>query len=76
MSNCLYHRKRKTLPAKVLNRVNATMLVRNVNVHHILNGIEISAPRHFHSLDLEDFGGSPAVAARALPTAWRLPTGL
>jgi Zn-dependent peptidase ImmA (M78 family)/transcriptional regulator with XRE-family HTH domain len=75
VSNCLYHRKRKTLPAKVLNRVNAMMLVRNVNVHRILHGVEISAPRQFHTLDLEDFGGSAAKAARALRNAWRLPDG-
>lgn len=73
-SNCLYYRKRKTLPAKVLARVNATMMLRNINVHHILNGIELVAPRQFYALDLDDFG-SPAAAARALRSAWRLPDG-
>jgi Zn-dependent peptidase ImmA (M78 family) len=50
------------------------MLVRDVNVHHILNGIEISGPRQFHTLDLDEFG-SPTAAARALRASWRLPDG-
>jgi Zn-dependent peptidase ImmA (M78 family)/transcriptional regulator with XRE-family HTH domain len=73
-SNCLYYRKRKTLPAKVLTRINASMMVRNINVQRILNGIELIAPRQFHTLDMDEFGG-PVPAARALRNAWRLPDG-
>ena len=73
-STCLYHRKRKTLPAKVLSRINATMLVRNINVQHIMNGIEVVGQRQFYNLDLDEFG-SPAAAAKSLRAAWRLPNG-
>lgn len=73
-STCLYHRKRKTLPAKVLSRVNARMLVRNINVNHILNGIELIAPRQFSTLDVDEFG-SPTEVARALRNAWRVSDG-
>jgi Zn-dependent peptidase ImmA (M78 family)/transcriptional regulator with XRE-family HTH domain len=73
-STCLYHRKRKTLPAKVLSRVNATMHIRNINVNHILNGIEVIGQRQFHTLDIDEFG-SPTLVARALRTAWRIPDG-
>lgn len=73
-SICHYHRKRKTLPAKVLNRVNATMFVRNVGIQHLLNGVEIEGPRTFHTLDIEEFG-TPAAIAHALRVAWRIPEG-
>jgi Zn-dependent peptidase ImmA (M78 family)/transcriptional regulator with XRE-family HTH domain len=74
-SACLYHRKRKTLPAKVLKQLDARMMVRNVNVRHLLNGLEISGDRDFYTLDLDEFGGSPVEVARALRAAWRVPEG-
>lgn len=73
-SICHYHRKRKTLPAKVLNKVNATMFVRNVGIQHLLRGIEIETPRTFHTLDLDEFG-TPTAVAKALRGAWRIPLG-
>lgn len=73
-SMCHYHWKRKTLPAKVLNRVNAAMFARNVNVRHLMNGLEIVGPRRFHALDVDEFGSAEHVA-RALRTAWRVPDG-
>lgn len=74
VSMCHYHRKRKTLPAKVLNRVNASMFVRVVNVRHLMNGLEIIGPRTFHSMDLEEFG-TPQAVAQALRKAWGIPEG-
>jgi len=73
-SICHYHRKRKTLPAKVLDRVNATMFVRNVNIRHMLNGLDVDSPRGFHTLEVDEFG-CPAAVAAALRTAWRIPHG-
>ena len=73
-SMCHYHQKRKTLPAKILTRVNATMFVRVVNLRHMMSGLEIVAARSFHAMDIDEFG-SPAAVANALRTAWRLPEG-
>ncbi|MDP9091687.1 MAG: XRE family transcriptional regulator [Actinomycetota bacterium] len=73
-SVCHYHRKRKTLPAKILSRANAMMFVRNVNVQRMLNGLEIAGARQFHTLEVEEFG-TPTAIARALRTAWRIPDG-
>lgn len=73
-SMCHYHLKRKTLPAKVLSRVNATMFVRVVNIRHMMRGLEIAGPLSFHAMDIEEFG-SPENVARALRTAWRIPDG-
>ncbi|MDQ3677757.1 MAG: XRE family transcriptional regulator [Actinomycetota bacterium] len=74
-SACLYHRKRKTLPAKVLKKLDARMYVRNINVRKLLDGLEIDGDRMFHTLDPDEYGDSPVEVARALRAAWRLPEG-
>ncbi|MCP9491529.1 MAG: XRE family transcriptional regulator [Solirubrobacteraceae bacterium MAG38_C4-C5] len=74
-SACLYHRKRKTLPAKVLRKLDARMYVRNINIRKLLDGLELEGNRMFHTLDPDEYGGSPVEVARALRTAWRLPEG-
>lgn len=74
-SACLYHRKRKTLPAKVLNQVDARMLIRNLNVIKLLDGLDIEGSRMFHTMDPDEYGGDPVEVARALRQAWRVPDG-
>ncbi len=73
-SGCLYHRKRKTLPAKTLDLLEGRMGVRLINTRHILHGLEIVAERSFHTLDPDEFGG-PENVAHALRRAWRIPPG-
>lgn len=74
-SACLYHRKRKTLPAKTLKQIDAQMYVRNVNVRRLLDGLNIDGDRAFYTMDTDEYGGSPAAVARALRAAWRVPDG-
>jgi Zn-dependent peptidase ImmA (M78 family)/transcriptional regulator with XRE-family HTH domain len=74
-SACLYHRKRKTLPAKVLKQLNARMNMRKLNVRKLLNGLDIDGARMFHTMDPDEYGGSPVEVARALKAAWRIPDG-
>ena len=74
-SACLYHRKRKTLPVKILKRIEARMYLRNVNVHKLFNGLDVEGDRIFHTLDPDEYGGSPVEVARALKAAWRVPDG-
>jgi Zn-dependent peptidase ImmA (M78 family) len=73
-SACLYHRKRKTLPARLLRELDARMLVRKLNVRRLLNGLEVEGDRSFHTIDPDEYGSAEAVA-NALRTAWRVPTG-
>jgi Zn-dependent peptidase ImmA (M78 family) len=51
------------------------MLLRKVNMRHLLNGLEIEGDRSFHTMDLDEYGGSPEAVARALRTVWRVPSG-
>ncbi len=73
-SPCLYHRKRKTLPAKVLNKLDSTMYLRLLNIQALLDGLEIEGERTFHTLDVDEYG-SPSEVARALRATWRISDG-
>jgi len=73
-SGCVYHSKRKTVPAKILNRLDGTMAVRLINARHLLNGLEMTQERSFHAMDPDEYG-SPEAVARALRIAWRMPDG-
>lgn len=74
-SACLYHRKRKTLPAKVLTSLNARMELRRVAVRRLLREVGFDPERLFHTLDLDEYNNSPAEVAQALRAAWRIPSG-
>jgi hypothetical protein len=51
------------------------MFMRNRNVHKLLDGLEVEGERMFHTLDPDEYGGSPVEVARALRAAWRVPEG-
>lgn len=70
-SGCLHHRKRKTLPAKVLTQLDAIMAIRLINARHLLHGLAVEGDTAFHQMDPDEYG-SPAAVARALRTAWRM----
>jgi Zn-dependent peptidase ImmA (M78 family) len=74
-SACLYHRKRKTLPQRLLNSLNAKMELRLISVRGLLRDLDIDAERMFHTMDPDEYGGSPEEVARALRRAWRVPDG-
>lgn len=73
-SPCLYHRKRKTLPSKVLDRIEARMHALRLHVRWLMQGLEIQPMFSFHSMDAEEFGG-PVGTAQALRRAWGRPRG-
>lgn len=74
-SPCLYHRKRKTLPAKMLRQLDARMYMRNINVRRLFSDLEVWGDRTFHTMDPDEYGGSAIEVARALRRAWRIPDG-
>lgn len=73
-SACLYHRKRKTLPARILHRLEGRMYLASLHADRLLQDFDIDAERQFHTMDLDDYG-SPVEVAQALRRAWRVPPG-
>jgi Zn-dependent peptidase ImmA (M78 family)/transcriptional regulator with XRE-family HTH domain len=74
-SACLYHRKRKTLPAKLLTRLQARMYLFTLHTDRLLRDFDIDTVRQFHTMDLDDYNGSPTEVARAVRSAWRVAPG-
>jgi Zn-dependent peptidase ImmA (M78 family) len=74
-SACLHHRKRKTLPTKILRTLNARMELRLISARRLLRDLDVDAERMFHTMDPDEYGGTPAEVARALRAAWRIPPG-
>jgi Zn-dependent peptidase ImmA (M78 family)/transcriptional regulator with XRE-family HTH domain len=74
-SACLYHRKRKTLPARILRELDARMFMRNINVGRLFDDLDVAGDRMFHTMDPDEYGGSPVEVAKALRAAWRVPPG-
>lgn len=74
-SGCLYHRKRKTLPARLLKSLNARMELRRVGVRRVVRDLDIDAERIFHTMDPDEYGGSPEAVAQAMRAAWRVAPG-
>ncbi len=73
-SPCLYHRKRKTLPQRLLQRVEARMHALRLHVRWLTRDLEIEPLFSLHTMDSDEFGG-PEKVAQALRRAWGLPRG-
>lgn len=70
----LFHRRRKTIPAKVLDEVHAEINIRRMTLTRLLKAVEIPPVSLPIVDDLADLG-TPEDAARALRSRWLLPTG-
>lgn len=73
-SICFHHRKRKSMPAKLLDRVEANMHLAQLQMKRLLAELSIESAFSLMVLDPEEHGG-PEGVARSLRTFWRLPRG-
>lgn len=73
-SPCLYHRKQKTMPAKVLRQLQATSNIVRLEVRNLCRGVDIDAALEFPSFDIDEFP-SPEAVAGLLRRHWRIPMG-
>jgi Zn-dependent peptidase ImmA (M78 family)/transcriptional regulator with XRE-family HTH domain len=70
-----YHRKRVSLGATVLKRINAQVNIRIWEVERLLRAGDVDAKFSIPALDLEDYNGSPEAVARAVRSFWQMPSG-
>ncbi|MEI2704074.1 MAG: ImmA/IrrE family metallo-endopeptidase [Ilumatobacteraceae bacterium] len=73
-SVCFHHRKRKSMPARLLQRIEAEMHLTQLQAKRMLNDLEIESTLPFLTLDTDEFGGA-AETAQALRSYWRVPPG-
>lgn len=73
-SVCFHHRKRKSMPQRLLERIEAEMHLAQLQVKRLLDDLDIEAVYSFLTLDPAESGG-PARVAAELRAYWRLPPG-
>lgn len=73
-SICFHYKKRKTMPAKPLGRVEGRMHLAQLQVKSLLDDVKIEGSLEFHTLDPDEHGG-PAGVAQTLRAFWRIPSG-
>ena len=74
-SNCMYHRKRQSMPVQELRRIQAEINVIRMQVKRLLRGAEIEAENKFYRMDIDDFGNCPEEIAQLVRKGWGLPPG-
>lgn len=73
---CVHHRRRHSkISASTMRRIEALTHLSRVSVEGLLGGIELVPEARLERLDIDAYGGDPAVVARALRVAWRVPSG-
>lgn len=71
----IYHRKRKTIPAKKRKQLEAILNVRVIEICNLVDSIEINTEREFPIMDVEDYSNGEVEIAKLLRAKWKLPLG-
>ena len=72
-SNCLYHRKRQSVPVHELRRIIAEFKIYRLEVANLLRSVEIESENRFHRMDIVEYGGSPELIAQLVRRSWGVP---
>jgi Zn-dependent peptidase ImmA (M78 family)/transcriptional regulator with XRE-family HTH domain len=73
---CMHHRRRHSkIPGSTKRRIEALTHLTRVSVEGLLRGIDLIPETELHRMELDQFDGDPAAAARALRAGWRVPLG-
>ena len=74
-SICFHHRKRSSMPVRLLDTTEAQMYVTQLHVKSLLEDLDIEAPNQFLTFDLDEHGGDPRRVAQVLRRLWGIPSG-
>lgn len=69
-----FHRKRKSISARLLARLHAQVNIRRMQLAKLLQAVEMQTDS-IPELDPDDFDGKPEEVARAVRAAWSMPRG-
>ena len=70
----LFHRKRRNVPINILDRNQANMEIRRMNLADMLNGVDIG-DIEIPTYDLQEFNGNIKDIANTVRAIWQLPSG-
>jgi Zn-dependent peptidase ImmA (M78 family)/transcriptional regulator with XRE-family HTH domain len=74
-SICFHHRKRTSMPARLLATTEGRMYTTQLQVKSLLEDLEIVADNEFVTMDPDDHDSDPRLVAQALRRMWHLPNG-
>ncbi len=72
-SSVYFHRKRQSLPEKILRRLHAQMNITRMQVAQLLRSVEL--PCKFQRIDPADYEGRADLIARIVKSTWLIPMG-
>ena len=70
----MYHRKRRRVSARFLNRIHATATIQREQVLRLLRSFD-DLDNQFQAFPIHEFDGKPDKIARTVRAMWRLPLG-
>lgn len=74
-SAVFFHRKRQSLPDKVLRKLHSFMNLARFRVSRLLRASEISSSAAFQRIDIVDYRGGAEEIARIVRATWHVPIG-
>jgi len=74
-SICFHHRKRQSMPVKLLTTVEAQMHMTQLQVSRLFEEVAAESPNQFLTLDPDEYEGSAERVAQILRSIWHLPRG-
>jgi Zn-dependent peptidase ImmA (M78 family)/DNA-binding XRE family transcriptional regulator len=70
----LFHRKRHNIPMRILDKHQAQIEIRRMNIADLLDGVEIGG-LGIRTYDLYEFNGNVQDIARTIRATWQMPRG-
>jgi Zn-dependent peptidase ImmA (M78 family)/transcriptional regulator with XRE-family HTH domain len=74
-SSSYFYRKKASLSASDRKRIHAVVNILRIHIKRMLSAVDVEAARGIRKLELEEYGGKPALVARAIRDFWKLPDG-
>jgi Zn-dependent peptidase ImmA (M78 family)/transcriptional regulator with XRE-family HTH domain len=74
-SVCFHHRKRASMPAKLLSTTESRMYVTQLTVKSLLDELEVVSAQEFVTLDPDEHEDGAVTVAQMLRRMWRIPDG-
>jgi Zn-dependent peptidase ImmA (M78 family)/transcriptional regulator with XRE-family HTH domain len=74
-STVFFHRKRQSLPDRVLRRLHAQMNLTRMRIARLVRSLGGELPRRFQPMNPNDYQGGVVTVAKVVRSMWMLPPG-
>jgi len=74
-ASVFFHRKRQSLPDKILRKLHAQMNLTRMRANRLFRSVALSPKFRFHPIEPGEYEGGVVGAARIVRSLWTLPSG-